>query len=91
MIRSRAQYDAMTFDEVVADIKESLEDKTGLGIALTRSMARTLLAGLARPEATPVRRNAHTCPACQYPHDPDWDNGEPPDEDDILRDMAHDG
>jgi hypothetical protein len=23
MIRSRAQYDAMTFDEVVADIKES--------------------------------------------------------------------
>jgi hypothetical protein len=54
MIRSRAQYDAMTFDEVVADIKESLEDKTGLGIALTRSMARTLLAGLARPEAHPA-------------------------------------
>lgn len=43
----------MTFDEVVADITDSLADYTGLGIALTRKQAATLLDGIKalRPEA----------------------------------------
>lgn len=42
----------MTFDEVVADITDSLADYTGLGIALTRKQAATLLDGIKalRPE-----------------------------------------
>jgi len=44
--KTNAEFDAMTFNEVITDIEESLTDGTGLGIALTRKMARTLLDGI---------------------------------------------